>query len=163
MSGCSATSPCEKKALGHERSASLIESCIWSGPEGRQPPKEMKNAFCPATALHGSVALSFVIPSAAEGSAVFLISSEEFIFFAVYLGGEDQVNCRSLGYARDDKGDGFSFGSVAESAVPSKRIQLDRKACLFIGSEPGFPATQHRTGRVCTFQYGKAHEVRQPH
>jgi hypothetical protein len=32
----------------------------------------MKNAFCLATALHGSVALPFVIPirSAAEGSAV---------------------------------------------------------------------------------------------
>jgi len=30
----------------------------------------MKNAFCPATALYGSLALSFVIPSAAEGSAV---------------------------------------------------------------------------------------------
>jgi hypothetical protein len=30
----------------------------------------MKNAFCSATALHGSVALPFVIPSAAEGSAV---------------------------------------------------------------------------------------------
>src|ERR1700677_2630520 len=29
-----------------------------------------ENAFCPATALHGSVALPFVIPSAAEGSAV---------------------------------------------------------------------------------------------
>jgi len=30
----------------------------------------MKNAFCPATALYGSAALPFVIPSAAEGSAV---------------------------------------------------------------------------------------------
>jgi hypothetical protein len=30
----------------------------------------MKNTFCPATTLHGSVALPFVIPSAAEGSAV---------------------------------------------------------------------------------------------
>jgi hypothetical protein len=30
----------------------------------------MKNAFCPATALHGGVAFPFVIPSAAEGSAV---------------------------------------------------------------------------------------------
>ena len=30
----------------------------------------MKNAFGPAAALHGSVALPFVIPSAAEGSAV---------------------------------------------------------------------------------------------
>jgi hypothetical protein len=28
------------------------------------------DAFCPATALHGSVALPFVIPSEAEGSAV---------------------------------------------------------------------------------------------
>jgi hypothetical protein len=27
------------------------------------PPKVMKNAFCPATALHGSFALLFVIPS----------------------------------------------------------------------------------------------------
>ena len=34
------------------------------------PPKVMKNAFSPATALHGSAALSFVIPSEAEGSAV---------------------------------------------------------------------------------------------
>jgi len=31
---------------------------------------EMKNAFCPATALHGSIAFPFVIPSAAEGPAV---------------------------------------------------------------------------------------------
>jgi hypothetical protein len=31
---------------------------IWAGP-----PKEMKNTFCPATPLHGSVALPFVIPS----------------------------------------------------------------------------------------------------
>jgi hypothetical protein len=30
----------------------------------------MKNAFCQVTALHGSVALPFVIPSVAEGSAV---------------------------------------------------------------------------------------------
>jgi hypothetical protein len=28
-----------------------------------------ENAFCPAKALHGSVALPFVIPSEAEGSA----------------------------------------------------------------------------------------------
>jgi hypothetical protein len=38
------------------------------GPFG--PPMVVKNAFCPATALHGSVALPFVIPSEAEGSAV---------------------------------------------------------------------------------------------
>ena len=35
-----------------------------------RPPKVMKNTFGVATAPHGSVALSFVIPSAAEGSAV---------------------------------------------------------------------------------------------
>ncbi len=35
-----------------------------------RPLKVMKNTFCLATAPHGSVALSFVIPSAAEGSAV---------------------------------------------------------------------------------------------
>ena len=35
-----------------------------------RPPKVMKNTFCLATAHHGSVVLSFVIPSAAEGSAV---------------------------------------------------------------------------------------------
>jgi hypothetical protein len=34
------------------------------------PPKVVKNAFCPATTLHGSVTLPFVIPSVAEGSAV---------------------------------------------------------------------------------------------
>jgi hypothetical protein len=34
------------------------------------PRKVMKSGFCSATALHGSVALPFVIPSAAEGSAV---------------------------------------------------------------------------------------------
>ena len=28
------------------------------------------------------------------------------IYFAVNLGGEGRVNCRSLGFARDDKGDG---------------------------------------------------------
>jgi hypothetical protein len=33
-------------------------------------PKVMKSAFYPATAFHGSVALPFVIPSEAEGSAV---------------------------------------------------------------------------------------------
>jgi len=33
-------------------------------------PKVMKNTFYPAVALHGSIALPFVIPSAAEGSAV---------------------------------------------------------------------------------------------
>jgi hypothetical protein len=38
------------------------------GPCG--PPKVMKNAFSPATALHGSAALPFVIRSEAEGSAV---------------------------------------------------------------------------------------------
>jgi hypothetical protein len=38
------------------------------GPLG--PPKVMKNTFCLATALQGSAALPFVIPSAAEGSAV---------------------------------------------------------------------------------------------
>jgi hypothetical protein len=41
----------------------------------RAPPTMMKNAFNPVaahpvTALHGSVALPFVIPSEAEGSAV---------------------------------------------------------------------------------------------
>jgi hypothetical protein len=30
----------------------------------------MKDVFCPATTLHRSVTLPFVIPSAAEGSAV---------------------------------------------------------------------------------------------
>ena len=30
----------------------------------------MKNTFCLATAVHGSIALPFVVPSAAEGSAV---------------------------------------------------------------------------------------------
>ena len=30
------------------------------------PPKEMKNTFCPATALHGSVTLPFVIPSSSD-------------------------------------------------------------------------------------------------
>jgi hypothetical protein len=34
------------------------------------PTKAMKNVLCPATAFHGSVALPFVIPSEAEGSAV---------------------------------------------------------------------------------------------
>jgi hypothetical protein len=33
----------------------------WSWACG--PPKGMKNAFCPATALHGSVALPFVTPT----------------------------------------------------------------------------------------------------
>ena len=37
---------------------------------GPRPLKVMKNAFSPATAPNGSVALPFVIPSAAEGSAV---------------------------------------------------------------------------------------------
>jgi hypothetical protein len=32
------------------------------------PPKVMKNALCPATALHGSVALPFVIPTEAKRS-----------------------------------------------------------------------------------------------
>jgi hypothetical protein len=39
------------------------------------PPRLMKNAFCPATALHGSAPLPFVIPSAAEGSAVLCTSN----------------------------------------------------------------------------------------
>jgi hypothetical protein len=34
------------------------------------PPKVMKNTFCPPIALLGSIALPFVIPSVAEGSAV---------------------------------------------------------------------------------------------
>jgi hypothetical protein len=38
------------------------------GPCG--PPKVMKNGVYPATALHGSATLPFVIPSAAKGSAV---------------------------------------------------------------------------------------------
>ncbi len=40
------------------------ESWAWG------PTKVMKNTFCPPNALHGSVALPFVIPSVAEGSAV---------------------------------------------------------------------------------------------
>ena len=32
------------------------------------PPKVMKNGFCPATALHGSVALPFVISTEAQRS-----------------------------------------------------------------------------------------------
>ncbi len=35
-----------------------------------RPPKVMKNTFCLATALNGNIALPFVIPSEAEGSAV---------------------------------------------------------------------------------------------
>jgi hypothetical protein len=52
--------------------AFVIES--GDGPAGLAagPPKGMKNTFCPATALYGSVALPFVIPSEAEGSAVLL-------------------------------------------------------------------------------------------
>ncbi len=45
-----------------------LSSRVDMGPA--RPPKGMKNTFCLATALHGSVALSFFIPSAAEGSAV---------------------------------------------------------------------------------------------
>jgi hypothetical protein len=40
---------------------------------------EMKNAFCPATALHGSTVLPFVIPSEAEGSAVQYFGPNEFV------------------------------------------------------------------------------------
>jgi hypothetical protein len=36
----------------------------------RSASNVMKNAFYPSTALHGSVAFPFVIPSEAEGSAV---------------------------------------------------------------------------------------------
>jgi hypothetical protein len=39
-------------------------------PVGMTIILEIENALCPATALHGSAALPFVIPSAAEGSAV---------------------------------------------------------------------------------------------
>jgi hypothetical protein len=39
-------------------------------PSAFGPPKEMKNSFYSATALHESAALPFVIPSEAEGSAV---------------------------------------------------------------------------------------------
>jgi hypothetical protein len=39
-------------------------------PMGLLPTQRMKNGLYLATALHGSVALSFVIPSEAEGSAV---------------------------------------------------------------------------------------------
>jgi hypothetical protein len=37
---------------------------------GLWPTKVVKNALCPATALPGSFALPFVIPTEAEGSAV---------------------------------------------------------------------------------------------
>jgi hypothetical protein len=37
---------------------------------GLRPTQEEENGFCSATALHGSVALPFVIPTAVEGSAV---------------------------------------------------------------------------------------------
>src|SRR5271170_3397228 len=40
------------------------------GIMGLRPTQGDENALCPATALHGSVAFPFVIPSAAEGSAV---------------------------------------------------------------------------------------------
>jgi hypothetical protein len=48
------------------------------------PPKVMKNAFYPATALHGSVALPFVIPSEAEGSAVLRTIPGNAFFDRVY-------------------------------------------------------------------------------
>ena len=58
------------EALPHPLSSRVVD-----GPQAAcGPPKEMKNTlkntFCPSTALDGSVALPFVIPSAAEGSAV---------------------------------------------------------------------------------------------
>src|SRR5580658_6737164 len=54
-----------------EASPYPLSSRVVDGPQAAcGPPKEMKNTFCPATALHGSVALPFVIPSEAEGSAV---------------------------------------------------------------------------------------------
>jgi hypothetical protein len=46
---------------------------------GLGPPKVMKNAFCPATALHESAPLPFVIPSEAEGSAVQYFGPNEFV------------------------------------------------------------------------------------
>jgi hypothetical protein len=52
------------------------------GPFG--PPKMMKNAFYPATALHGSIALPFFIPSAAEGSAVQYFGPNEFVIPTVF-------------------------------------------------------------------------------
>jgi hypothetical protein len=48
--------------LGHV----FRQSVLWASG----PPKVMKNGFCSATALHGSAAFPFVIPSEAEGSAV---------------------------------------------------------------------------------------------
>jgi hypothetical protein len=47
---------------------SPLSSRVDTGPFGS--PKEMKNTFRPATALRGSVAVPFVIPSEAEGSVV---------------------------------------------------------------------------------------------
>jgi hypothetical protein len=43
---------------------------IPSGGWACGPPKWLKNAFRPVTTVHGSVALPFVIPNEAEGSAV---------------------------------------------------------------------------------------------
>jgi hypothetical protein len=53
-----------------EASPFPLSSGVGDGPHAAcGPPKEMKNTFRPATALHGSVAVPFVITSEAEGSA----------------------------------------------------------------------------------------------
>jgi phosphonoacetate hydrolase len=49
-----------RKLVGVESVLTREEEWSWACG----PPKEMKNAFCPATALYGSAALPFVIPSA---------------------------------------------------------------------------------------------------
>jgi hypothetical protein len=59
------------------------------------PPKEMKNILGPPTALHGSVALPFVIPSEAEGSAV-LQAYPGNVFRGSGLGFEARRACPEL-------------------------------------------------------------------
>jgi hypothetical protein len=58
-----------QQLLCMEAPAPPFSSRVGNGPQvACGPPKEMKNTFCPATALQGSVTLPFVIPTGAKRS-----------------------------------------------------------------------------------------------
>ena len=112
--------PLEKAISGAKDLRENRESNVLSRPEESWacgPPKVMKNAFGPATALQGSVALSFVIPSAAEGSAVSSTSHQ-------CLQLEDELSSRLPQRAVGPKRTQISY--LAYSQRPRMRLSVEK-------------------------------------
>jgi hypothetical protein len=108
----------------------------------------MKSAFCPVTALHGSAALPFVIPSEAEGSAVprtipgNVFRQSEAKWSLLFSSPATEANeSTALPFVIPSVAEGSAVLSISNKSRGERPAPL----CHPDRSEPGFPATLHRT------------------